>query len=233
MKTTCMIVEDEPLAREVLETYISRNADLQLVASCDDPDKAGQRMEKDPVDILFLDIEMPKGNGMTLLNALPEKHLTILTTAYREYAIEAYDLGVIDYLVKPIRYDRFKKAVDRAIDFLRSKKLSVGEVKPTTIVLKSGTKSFVVPLYKISHVQGLKDYSIFFSEDKRYVVKGSIKSVFKMLPQSDFIRVHKSFVVSKSIIKLINRNRIEFGEFQLPIGRAYKEEVNKLMRAEL
>jgi two-component SAPR family response regulator len=93
-------------------------------------------MEKDAVDILFLDIEMPKGNGMTLLNALPEKHLTILTTAYREYAIEAYDLGVIDYLVKPIRYDRFKKAVDRAIDFLRSKKLSVGEVKPTTIVLK-------------------------------------------------------------------------------------------------
>jgi DNA-binding LytR/AlgR family response regulator len=226
-----MIVEDEPLAREVLETYISRTDDLQLVESCDDPNKAVQRIEKDTIDILFLDIEMPKGNGMTLLNTLPEKHLTILTTAYREYAIEAYDLGVIDYLVKPIRYERFKKAVDRAIDFLRAKKLNVEEVKPTTIILKSGTKSFLVPLHKISHVQGLKDYSIFFTEEKKYVVRGSIKNVFQMLPQGDFIRVHKSFVVSKSIIKLVNRNRIEFGEFQLPIGRAYREEVNKLIGA--
>jgi DNA-binding LytR/AlgR family response regulator len=191
MKLTCMIIEDEPLARDVLKEYISTHSELTLMASYEAADKAFSLLQSSPPDILFLDIGMPGTSGLDLLHKLKEKPLTILTTAYREYALEAYELGVIDYLVKPIRYERFDKSVNRSIEFIRSKKLEVPAEKnesKTTIAFKSGTKNIILPLDTISHIQGLKDYTIFFTNDKKYMVNGSIKTILQSLPADQFIR---------------------------------------------
>jgi DNA-binding LytR/AlgR family response regulator len=234
MKLTCMIIEDEPLARDVLKEYISTHSELTLMASYEAADKAFSLLQSSPPDILFLDIGMPGTSGLDLLHKLKEKPLTILTTANREYALEAYELGVIDYLVKPIRYERFTKSVNRSIEFIRSKKLEVPAEKnesKTTIAFKSGTKNIILPLDTISHIQGLKDYTIFFTNDKKYMVNGSIKTILQSLPADQFIRVHKSFIVAKRNIVCMQRNKIEFGEYQVPVGRVFRPLLEEIFNA--
>jgi DNA-binding LytR/AlgR family response regulator len=233
MKLSCIIVEDEPLARDVLREYISMHGKLTLIASYENADKALSPLQSTPPDILFLDIGMPGTSGLDLLHKLNEKPLTILTTAYREYALEAYELGVIDYLVKPVRYERFKKSVDRCIEFIQSKKLDVPAEKnesKTTIAFRSGTKNIILPLDTISHIQGLKNYTIFFTNDKKYIVNGSIKTILQSLPADQFIRVHKSFIVAKRNIIFMQRNKIEFGEYQIPVGRVFKRQLEEIFR---
>lgn len=233
MKLTCFIIEDEPLAREVIEQYLLKFQILELLGSFENVDQALPSLQQNLPDILFLDIEMPGQTGLELLSQMKEPPLTILTTAYRDYALEAFDLGVIDYLVKPIRYERFKKAVDRAIDFIQTKKMDVDfsqNEKHTTIAIRSGTTNIIIPLESISHIQGLKDYSIFFTTDKKYVVNGSIKTILESLPKEHFVRVHKSFIVAKQKIQSVQRNKIEFGEYQIPIGRVYKANLADLLK---
>ncbi len=233
MKQSCIIVEDEPLARDVLREYISMHGELTLTASYESADKALSALQSFPPDILFLDIGMPGTSGLALLHKLKEKPLTILTTAYREYALEAYELGVIDYLVKPIRYERFKKSVDRCIEFIHAKKLDVpaeNNESKTTISFKSGTTNIILPLDSISHIQGLKDYTIFFTNDKKYIVNGSIKTILQSLPADQFIRVHKSFIVAKRNIVFMQQNKIEFGEYLVPVGRMFKPQLEEIFR---
>ncbi len=233
MKFSCIIIEDEPLAREVIENYLATNNELEFKGSYENVAKAESSLQSNPPHILFLDIEMPGITGLTFLSQMKDPPITILTTAYRDYALEAYDLGVIDYLVKPIRYERFKKAVDRAIEFLQSKKMDVEIIKSdkhNTVAIKSGTKNIFLPTESITHVQGLKDYSILFTEDKKYVVNGSIKTIFESLPDSEFIRVHKSFIVAKQRIVSVQRNKIEFGDYQIPVGRVYKANLNEFLK---
>ncbi len=228
----CLIVDDEPLAREVLERYIEDKPELGLVGSATHASEAASALESQAVDILFLDIRMPGESGLDFLKSLTSKPVTILTTAFRDFAIEGFELGVMDYLVKPIAKERFNLAVNRALEFLELKQNDVRELEYPSekklIVIKSGTKKISVPLNAITHIQGLKDYSIIYAGNQKYLVKGYIKTLEQRFHPDHFIRVHKSFIVARNKIQLINRNKIEIEEFVIPIGDVYRKDVENL-----
>lgn len=234
MSYNCIIVDDEPIAHDILCEYISGIRTLQLTGRFFNTVDAAEHLKKDPVEILFLDIQMPGTDGISFLQTLDNRPITIMTTAYREYALEGFDLGVLDYLVKPIKQERFVTAVNRAIEFLDLQKNNESLVESSnkekkTFTIKSGTKLISLPIDSVSHVQGLKDYAIIFAGDKKYVVKGYIKNMEKMLPKGFFTRVHKSFIVANSKVKVINRGRIEFEHFQIPIGKMYRSTVESML----
>lgn len=235
MKYTCVIVDDEPLAHEVLEGYIDRLDSLELVNKFFNAVEAEAYLSSHPTDILFLDIQMPEVTGLDLLRRLPDKPITIFTTAFRDFALEGYELGVMDYLVKPIQQDRFIKSVERVVEFLVLKKMDAQVIEPAikskNITIKSGTKTMSISLESITHIQGLKDYSIVYTVDnKKYVIKGYLKVLDQTFAPKDFIRVHKSFIVAKTYLTNVNRNKIELGSYTIPVGRVFKETVMQIIR---
>ncbi|MBL7814142.1 MAG: response regulator transcription factor [Saprospiraceae bacterium] len=227
MTYTCMIVDDEPLAHRILEKYLLHTEGVVLKYTAFNAKDAALFLSQNTIDILLLDINMPEINGIDFLKSLDSKPITIFTTAYRNHALEGYELGVLDYLLKPIKQERFDLAMHRAIEFLRLKALEeqLEENEQTDIVIRSNGKNICLAMENISHIQGLKDYTIIFTPEKKYVVKGSIKAMMERLPVSQFVRVHKSFIVAKSKLLIVNRNKIEFDGFQIPIGRRFKEKI--------
>ncbi len=224
---TCMIVDDEPLAHRILEKYLADTEGGILSHNAYNARDAAAFLAKNTVDILLLDVHMPEITGIDFLKSLDNKPVTIFTTAYRNHALEGYDLGVMDYLLKPIKRERFQLAINRAIEFLKLKALEeqLEENEQKEIVIRSNGQNIRLISENISHVQGLKDYTIIFTPEKKYVVKGSVKAMMERLPAAQFVRVHKSFIVSRSKLTLISRNKIEFEGFQIPIGRRFKEDI--------
>jgi DNA-binding LytR/AlgR family response regulator len=224
----CLIVEDEPIAQQIVESYISKNSRLNLLAIASNTNEARKYIDKQNIDLLFLDIKMPGTDGLTFLKSLSHRPVTILTTAYRNHALEGFDLGVIDYLVKPIKPQRFQQAVTRAVDILNLRNNSTsGSLQRTAesnkeIVIKSGTKHVALTLGSISHIKGLKDYCIVYANGNEYFIKGYIKLIEKQFHPEHFLRVHKSFIVAKSKIKIIQGDKIEIDDFEIPIGNHYK-----------
>ncbi len=236
MKYKCVIVDDEPLAHEVLERYISKFEGLLLTKKFYNAVEAEEYLSSNSIDLLFLDIQMPELTGLDLLKRLPEKPITILTTAFRDFALEGFELGVMDYLLKPIKMERFNGAVNRVIEFLLLKKTGTNVIEDLThsrnIAIKSGTKTVSLPLTSITHIQGLKDYSIVYTDDnKKYVIKGYLKVIGKIFNQQDFVRVHKSFILAKACIKNINRDKIEIGSYIIPVGRVSKDDVMNILKS--
>ena len=229
-----VVVDDEPLALEVLEGYLKKMAGIQSVTFFSNAREALHFLENQKTDVLLLDIEMPEMTGIAFLEQLSDPPLTIFTTAYRNYAYEGFELGVIDFLLKPISFPRFSSAIDKVRDFLALKKqdtqLEPGEPAPAFIFVKSGVNRIKLQFDEVTHIQGLKDYAIIHTAKEKIVIKGSIKMVQEMLPLSLFIRVHKSFLVLRKAIKRIERNRIVIGGHQIPIGRNYREDVAKRIR---
>jgi DNA-binding LytR/AlgR family response regulator len=229
-----VVVDDEPLALEVLEDYLHKTEQIQSVTCFIRAGDALAHLENQKADLLFLDIEMPEMTGIEFLEKLADPPLTIFTTAYRSYAFEGFELGVIDFLLKPISFLRFSTAIAKVRDFLSLKKqgsqFESGELTPDFIFVKSGVKRIKLHFDEVSHIQGLKDYAIIHTTKEKIVIKGSVKMVQEMFPSSLFVRVHKSFLVLKKEIKRIERNRIVIGSYQIPIGRNYREEVEKNMR---
>ncbi|HUP12210.1 MAG TPA: LytTR family DNA-binding domain-containing protein [Niastella sp.] len=224
MMYKCMIVDDEPLAHTVLLSHIQKQDSLTVVKQCDNAEDARTYLAANPVDILFLDIEMPEETGIHLLQSLPQKPVTIFTTAYLHYSLEGFELGVIDYLVKPIRYERFDRAVKRAIDFLQLLQLRSGiGTQDTELLIKTGNKKIAVSRNSITHVQALKDYVIIYSEQAKYVVRSTMKEMEELLGAAAFVRVHKSFIIAKSKARFYSANKIEFDNFEIPVGRKYKK----------
>ena len=230
MMYKCMIVDDEPLAHTVLQSHIQKAGSLQIVKQCYSAEDARAYLAANPVDILFLDIEMPEETGIHLLQSLPQKPVTIFTTAYLHYSLEGFELGVIDYLVKPIRYERFERAVKRAIDFLQLLQLrsGVNDASDAGLLIKTGNKKITVSRGSITHVQALKDYVIIYSEQAKYVVRSTMKEMEELLGAAAFIRVHKSFIIAKSKARFYSSNKIEFSNFEIPVGRKYKKVVEGL-----
>lgn len=230
-----VVVDDEPLALEVLDGYLKKMTGIQSVTLFNNAPEALRYLENQKTDILLLDIEMPEITGLEFLEKLPDPPLTIFTTAYRNYAFEGFELGVIDFLLKPISFDRFSTAIDKVKDFLSLKlqdnRLEPGEHVPEYIFVKSGVNRIKLQFDQVTHIQGLKDYAIIHSAKEKIVIKGSIKMVQEMFPSSLFIRVHKSFLVLCNAITRIERNRIVIGSYQIPIGRNYKDEVEKCIGA--
>lgn len=236
MKFSCIIVDDEPPAHQVLKTHLKLFPQISLNGSFFNAKEAGIFLSNNPTDILLLDIQMPEINGLDFIRGLPAKPVTIITTAFRDYALEGFELGVIDYLLKPIEASRFTSAMNRTVDFLQLVK--AGDTIDTSktgnafnILIKSGTKKVILDYRKINFAQGLKDYTILNTADKKYVVKGSIKALEQFLPNDAFMRVHKSFIVAKPLIQVIQKNRIELDNASIPIGRSYKESIDALLNS--
>lgn len=230
---SCVIIDDEPLAQEILAGYIAQES-LRLLG-CFNNAFEGQAFLKDqPVDVLFLDIEMPEMNGIAFLRSLAQPPITVFTTAFRDYAFEGFELGVIDFLLKPISLERFRVAVEKVRDFLALKRedagLEASRDAPEYVFVKSGVEKIKLYFAEVTHIQGLKDYAIIHVGKGKIVIKGSVKHVLPLFPEGAFIRVHKSFIVAKDKIRRIERNRILIGEHQIPIGRNYKEEVERKIR---
>ncbi len=226
MNFSCVIIDDEPLAHRILQEYIGRIPSLQISKQFYSSVEALSWLSVHPPDILFLDIEMPELTGIELLKQLPGKPVTIFITAFLDYSLEGFELGVMDYLVKPVRFERFEIAVTRAIQFLQLQKLQHElehrKEADSTLLIKSGAKRIAVKRSSVTHVQAMKDYVIIYGGQDKYVVRSTMKEIEELLGVTDFMRVHKSFVVAKDKINFYSGNKIEFMGFEVPVGRKYK-----------
>jgi len=227
----CVIVDDESLAREVLAGYIDQSDHVKLAGSFSNGSDALEFLRDNAVDALFLDIEMPGMNGVDFLRTLSHPPITVFTTAFRDYAFEGYELGVIDFLLKPISRTRFMVSIGKIRDFLSLKADDAGfemsHNEPEFIFVRSGVQKIKLFFADVTYIQGLKDYAIIHTLTGKIVIKGSVKSMQELFPEPRFIRAHKSFIVAKENIKRIVKNRIFIGDHQIPIGRNYKEELEK------
>jgi DNA-binding LytR/AlgR family response regulator len=234
MNYKCIIVDDEPLAHTILKNHIAMSPQLELTQQCYSAEEARRFLSKKEIHIMFLDIEMPEETGISFLKSLTNKPITIFTTAFLHYTLEGFDLGVMDYLVKPIRPERFKLAVDRAIEFLNLQSLKSGiesdDLEKSELLIKTGTKRVLLTKSEITHVQALKDYMIIYSGNKKYVIRSTMSEMESLLGSSNFLRVHKSFIVAKQKLRNLSANGIEFDQFEIPVGGKYKPEVEKYIQ---
>ncbi len=234
MRLTCMIVDDEPLAHTVLLDYIKRTDMLLVVKQAFSAAEARGYLSMHAIDILFLDIEMPEETGVALLRSLQQKPVTIFTTAYINYSLEGFELGVMDYLVKPMRYERFETAVKRAADFIELYKLKSniesGNAKYDSLLIKTGKLRKNIGKNQVTHVQALKDYVIIYCGEDKYVVRSTMKEMEGLLGATDFLRIHKSFIIARQKAKFFAAGKIEFNGFEIPVGRKYRKEVDDLLK---
>jgi DNA-binding LytR/AlgR family response regulator len=221
MSYTCIIVDDEPLAHTVIRNYLSAHTDIDIVGNFYNAVDARAYLQGNRVDLMFLDIQMPEVTGVTFLKALENKPVTIFTTAFRKYALEGFDLGVVDFLLKPIAQERFEQALDRALKLMEISKKPVQQF----LEIKEGTEAMMVDVNDIIYLQGLKDYSVIFTAAKKYMVLGSLKNYETRLPQDRFLRVHKSFIVNLDHFKSVKQQKIYLDHGTVSIGRSYKEVV--------
>jgi DNA-binding LytR/AlgR family response regulator len=225
---TCLIVEDEPLARNLLTDYVKKVPFLNLVQSCSNPMDALEVLRTNSIDILFLDIQMPEITGITLLKILQKKPLVILTTAYSEYALESYELDVVDYLLKPITFDRFLKAVDKASQRLKSPPSVPPSEKPPEaqtdfVFVKDGTKLVKVNFDDVLYVEGLKDYVTIHTTTQKIISLQRLKTLEMQLPADRFIRIHHSYIVALKAIDSIHKGEVQIGNQLIPISDSYKK----------
>lgn len=227
----CMVIDDEPLAIGLLENYIEKTDFLNCKFSSTNPVEGLQKIAAEPFDLIFLDIQMPELNGMDFLKILGNRAEVILTTAYSEFALESYDFGVTDYLLKPISYERFLKSVER----IRDKKLAkTTENLPTPepakdfFFVKSGGKKIRINFDEILFIEGLRNYINIKTEKEEIIVLGNLKSMENSLPKN-FLRIHKSYIVNLEKISAIDGNRLSVGKNQISVGEGYRAEFLKWM----
>jgi two-component system, LytTR family, response regulator len=233
----CLIVDDEPPAREILRRYVQEVPTLQLTGECTNAVQALTVLQQQTVDLLLLDIRMPQLSGTDFLRTLQRPPKTILTTAYPEYALEGYELDVVDYLVKPIRFDRFLKAVNKAFALNGRSGTPKEEVLPAVtdkknesfVYFRADRKMIKVMLHDILYIESMKDYVKVFTTNQVIITKQSITSVEAMLPTGLFIRSHRSFIVAINRIKSFTTELLEIERTEIPIGKLYRNGVMKLL----
>ncbi|WP_405566396.1 LytR/AlgR family response regulator transcription factor [Polaribacter sp. Asnod6-C07] len=228
----CIIIDDEPLALELLEDFISKIDFLELVASCSSGIEAMSALQKEQVDLIFTDIEMPDFSGIDFIKTLEPKPMFIFTTAYSHYAVEGFNLNAIDYLVKPIPFHRFLKAATRANNLLLSKNkpapIEAQKEACDFIFVKSEYENIKINLSEIKYIESLKDYiKIYTNKEKPILTLSSLKSFEERLGKTNFLRVHKSFIVGLKHIYSVQRNRIIIDDKWIPIGLNYREDFIK------
>jgi DNA-binding LytR/AlgR family response regulator len=237
MKIRCLIIDDEPLAQRVIERYAENIPFLEIVQKCNSAVEAIDVLHNQVVDLLFLDINMPRLSGMEFLKTLKNPPLVIITTAYAEYAIQGYELDVVDYLMKPFAFDRFYKAIQKAEELIKGKDQRNAESKETDkqedtfIFIKSSKKTFKVNLGEILYIEALGDYVKIFTTEKMIISYQSLKNIETLLPSSSFPRIHKSFIIALSRIDLIEGNHVKIKDRLIPIGTNFKGEFEKLIKS--
>jgi len=229
----CLIVDDEPLAQQVIEEFAGRIPYLDVVAKCSSATEAMEVLQKNTIDLIFLDIHMPKLSGLDLINSLSQPPQFILVTAFAEYALEGFNVNATDYLMKPVPFERFLKAVNKAYELFRLRNKTTVPADSSAqkfLLIKSGYQTIKVMLDSILYIEGLKDYVKIHTDGKKPVLSLlTMKGLAKTLPQGKFIRVHKSYIVAYERITTISRNRVLIGDKWIPIGENFREEFRKLM----
>lgn len=243
-KIKCLIVDDERLARTLLENFIGKLPRLELVEQCKNPIEAIACLQREEIDLMFLDIQMPDLTGIELLKTLKHQPITIFTTAYSEYALEGYQLNVTDYLLKPFSFNRFVQAVNKAIEHIELKAAaetsapipqSFSVQTPTNhsekiekdfMLIKADHKVHKVKYADILYIQSMREYAAFYTTNGRIIALNSLKKLETELPDS-FIRIHKSYIVASEKVTTLEGNQVYIGEEKLPIGNFYRDAVLK------
>ncbi|MDB4999842.1 MAG: DNA-binding response regulator [Mucilaginibacter sp.] len=234
----CLVVDDEPLALNILEDYISKMPFLQLIKATTNPIEALTLVQQGDIDLVFLDVQMPELTGIQFLRIANGKAKVILTTAYPQYALEGYELDVVDYLLKPIAFDRFFKSAQKAQGIIQPATAKpVASAEPVQkddfsndfIFVKTEHKIQKVYLHDILFIEGLKDYISIFTPAERIITLQNMKKMEDALPEKHFIRVHKSYIVSINKIDSIERSRIFIGDKIIPVGDTYREDFFKIV----
>ena len=231
----CIIIEDEPIALDIIAGYISKTSFLELEAKFRDPVKALEFLKTCTVDLIFLDINMPELDGIRFLRSIDNRPMVIFTTAYSEYALESYEFNAVDYLLKPVEYERFLKAAGRAFEQFKMKEkyekdtgsLSLKVSEENIFFIKSGTEYFKVKIGDIIYIRGMGNYIIFVTKNKDIISIMNLKDVSDKLPESSFVQVHKSYIVNLIHIDVIKKDSIKINNEFLPIGKVYKESLLK------
>jgi len=221
----CIIVEDEPLAQNILKKYIADHPSLELVATCTDALEAQLILNKQSIHLIFLDINLPKLSGINFLKSLLQSPLIIFTTAYPEFAVEGFELNAVDYLLKPFSFERFLKAVNKVIEKLNNSSLPKKEEIDAFIFFKSDKKIHKVDLESIHYIEAVGDYMKVITDSGQLLINETMKNLQEELPARSFIRVHKSFIISRNHIKYIEGNYIQVENKSIPIGATYRNDV--------
>ena len=236
MKYSCLIVDDEALALRLMEDYVLKVPELEIIGKCNNALSALQILKERSVDILLLDIQMPDLTGLELLSILKNRPAVILTTAYAEYALEGYRLDVMDYLLKPVSFERFMQAINKAIEWTRYKKEPQTSLPQNNskflrdhLFVKSDYKQVKILFDDILYVEGLKEYVSIYTAEKRIITLETMKQMEVLLPAGDFLRVHKSYIVSMKKVEAVNGNMLEIGKERIPVGKSYKEMVHQAL----
>ncbi len=232
MKIRCLLVDDEPLAITLLEKHLRQLDFFEIAGSCNNAVRALEILSTQQIDLLFLDIKMPKISGLDLLKTVRNPPKTIITTAHREYALDGYDLDIVDYLLKPITFDRFFKSIER---YLRNSNQTIAAVLPSSeaqfIYIKSGTRYLKLNIDDILYAESLKDYVKLYTTEKEIIAKYKISDLDDELTNRGFLRIHRSFIVNLKNITAFTASDIEIGTVEIPIGASYKEYVFKTLNA--
>lgn len=229
MALRCVAIDDEPLALELIKTYVARFPGLQLVQVFEDALSGAEYLKQNPIDLLFVDVNMPDITGVELVRSLVNSPMIIFTTAYRNYAFESYELQAIDYLLKPIDFLRFTAAVEKAIDFYKYKSATQESVSDESIYVYSEYKMIKILLRDIEYIESMGDYlKIYLSgNDKPVLTLMTMKKILEKLPEDSFARVHRSFIVALAKIKSIHNRKVNLSHAELPIGDAYSGFINQ------
>jgi len=233
----CIIIDDEPIAIRVIRNHISAFTDFEVVAECANALEAMPIISKEKIDLIFCDIQMPQITGVDFVRSLTHPPKVIFTTAYRDYAVDAFELNVVDYLLKPISFERFTKAINNYLEQTSAKNIQQNNSETDTkqrefIFLKADKKHHKINLSDILYFESLGDYVIVYTADKKLVTKERISNFADNLPTEKFIQIHRSYIVSISKIESVGAGFVEINKKKLPVGRNYKPQLNNLLQKE-
>ncbi len=221
----CIIVDDDEMQRHLLESYVADVAELELVESCEDATKALHVLQKDKVDLLFLDVEMPNMSGLDLLSTLTHKPQVILVTAHQKYALDAFEFDVTDFLKKPIPFPRFLKAVNKALERHKEVPTDAAKTGDYDMFVKDGNQLVKIPTDSIQFINALSDYVKIVTPQKEHAILYTMKNISDKLPAEKFMRVHRSYIVRLDKIDRIADHIIEIDRHSIPISKSYREEL--------
>lgn len=224
MTYRCLIIDDEQLARQLLEGYVSKIPNLELVASCKNPIDGLDIIQSQSIDIVFLDIQMPELLGTEFVKSLLTRPAIIFTSAYRDYAIEGFDLDIVDYMLKPISFERFLQGFNKATERLQTTKGESVKNEVEFITVRANHRIYKINFDDLIYIEGLGEYVAIHTQEKKLVVLESLKKLESTLPSSMFIRTHRSYIVNKSKIISLYGNQIEIQDKLIPIGKSYRQE---------
>jgi len=224
----CIIIDDEPLAREAIEMLIDQTDDLDLIGSFNSPETATNFIENNAVELILLDIQMPGINGIEFARTIPKETFVIFTTAYSEFATDSYEVDAIDYLIKPVKLERFQKAVEKAHTYSKLFKADyannkIEQVADDFFFVKADRRIFKVYFNNILFIQGLKDYVVMHTDSQKVITAMNIKTIHDQLPKDMFVRVSKSYVINVKHIGSMDNNTVYIGTNEIPIGNVYRD----------